>query len=201
MTHLASRVAESTSKLAVQDQAAADARAHKDADHVSGSLPRTQCVFAQGSQIHVILQKDRQLQSFRQARRQRDLIPARQVGRVVHESAFRVYGPRRSDAHAGHRVPFDTGIPGCLAGCPGHSLDHGIRSVIRPGGALGLGQDPALCIHDRCQDLGPSKVHSDHVRCDSGICVSLIRHGSPSRIFLGAGPGSGALSRWHTSCG
>ncbi len=93
---------------AVDDDAAADARARKNADHVLAVLDLAEAPFPVGAHVDVVVQHHRHAIALFEQLDQREILPA-EIRGVDDDARLRVQRPRRTHAHT-----LDDRVPGIV---------------------------------------------------------------------------------------
>ena len=95
----AGQVARASVKLAVDDQSAAETRAHSEEYHVARAAGRPEIPFGQGSGVPVVLNVHGQPKFFLEQVFERNVVPARQIRRRVNDSGLNLERTANRDRH------------------------------------------------------------------------------------------------------
>ena len=171
---------------AVEDQAAADAGADPDPQHVVRAPARPPGVLGQGADVGVVVDVDGDAtQPLGEQRAEGDVVflPPRQVRRLADDAGFMVDGARRPDPH-----PLDTrGAAQVLDDLDDRLDDRGRASVERCL-ALGVGLDLVAVVDDsvdlRAAQVDPDPGHSSDPP-PAGL-IAVPTRPSPSGGLVGA---------------
>ena len=145
---------------AVDDDAAADAAADGDEEHVAGAATGAESVLGDGGGVGVVLQEARDVELLLEPRGEGDIAPAREVGGMGDHAAQVVDRPGRGDADRRQLLLAEARLAQALAQGGGHAGDDGVGPFGAKGGTDVLGEDGAGGVDDEGEDLGGAEVEA-----------------------------------------
>src|ERR1039458_9757653 len=153
VTDLPGGVVESAVKVAVDDEAAADAGADEDADEALGLAFELDDVDAQRADVAVVFDEYRHAEKLLQVLLQQHVLPAFHVRGEDDPALGKIHRARRANANAGDLLEVEVGFIHRVLHAARDALDDGIAAALGLSAELGATDALKRVLEDARQDL------------------------------------------------
>jgi hypothetical protein len=142
----------------VEDESATHAGRHRQIDEVPAAATRAEAPLREGRGVCIVLHVNGRAQRVSDESHERDVVPARHVGRPEDASLGLIEGPRSREPHHGEVAGRDSGLGQQRSRVRDDRLDVPVRVTRGRRGASAPRHDAPVAIAERERELGAPDI-------------------------------------------